>query len=140
MRRPSINTALLAVVSEGLFSRLSLGLVAFALVATKMVESRESRRDPLDLAGAATLAAGWLGMEQSIEPTEQAVGNAYQHARTLPRTLDGQIGALRHVADVRQVPDLVARLEAFAVDALVLEAAEPAFRRGVVPAIALAAH
>lgn len=37
---------------------LPLGLVAFALVATKMVESRESRRDPLDLAGAATLAAG----------------------------------------------------------------------------------
>lgn len=37
---------------------LPLGLLAFALVATKMVESRERRRDPLDLAGAATLAAG----------------------------------------------------------------------------------
>lgn len=37
---------------------LPLGLVAFALVATQMVESYEPRRDPLDLAGAATLAIG----------------------------------------------------------------------------------
>lgn len=37
---------------------LPLGLVAAALVATQMVESRERRRDPLDLAGAATLAVG----------------------------------------------------------------------------------
>ena len=37
---------------------LPLGVVAFALVATQMVESRESRRDPVDLAGAFTLAAG----------------------------------------------------------------------------------
>ena len=37
---------------------LPLGLLAFALVATQMVETREKRRDPLDLAGAATLAVG----------------------------------------------------------------------------------
>ena len=37
---------------------LPLGLLAGALVATQMVESRERTRDPLDLAGAATLAAG----------------------------------------------------------------------------------
>lgn len=37
---------------------LPLGLVAFALVATQMVESHEPRRDPVDLGGAATLAVG----------------------------------------------------------------------------------
>lgn len=37
---------------------LPLGFLAFALVATQMVESRESRRDPVDLAGAFTLGAG----------------------------------------------------------------------------------
>lgn len=37
---------------------LPLGLLAFALVATQMIESRESRRDPLDLTGAIMLALG----------------------------------------------------------------------------------
>ena len=37
---------------------IPLGLVAFALVGTQMIESRAPRPDPLDLAGAASLAAG----------------------------------------------------------------------------------
>ncbi len=37
---------------------IPLGIVAFALVATKMIESRASLPDPLDVAGGASLAAG----------------------------------------------------------------------------------
>jgi MFS family permease len=37
---------------------IPLGIVAFTLVATQMIESRSPLPDPLDLAGAATLAAG----------------------------------------------------------------------------------
>jgi MFS family permease len=37
---------------------IPLGLVAFTLVATQMIESRSALPDPLDLAGAASLAAG----------------------------------------------------------------------------------
>ncbi len=37
---------------------IPLGIVAFTLVATQMIESRAPRADPLDLAGAATLAGG----------------------------------------------------------------------------------
>lgn len=37
---------------------IPLGIVAFALVSTQMVESRATLPDPLDVAGAATLAAG----------------------------------------------------------------------------------
>jgi MFS family permease len=37
---------------------IPLGLIAFTLVATKMIESRAARPDPLDLAGAASLAIG----------------------------------------------------------------------------------
>ncbi len=37
---------------------IPLGIIAFVLVATKMIESRATLPDPLDLAGAASLAAG----------------------------------------------------------------------------------
>ncbi len=37
---------------------IPLGIVAFILVATQMIESRDQRGDPLDLAGAASLAVG----------------------------------------------------------------------------------
>ncbi|HTO87092.1 MAG TPA: MFS transporter [Thermoanaerobaculia bacterium] len=37
---------------------IPLGIVAFTLVATRMIESRSPRSDPVDVAGAATLALG----------------------------------------------------------------------------------
>lgn len=40
------------------------------------------------LAMAATLLCGYLGVEEQVEPSAQATGNAYHHARTLPRTLE----------------------------------------------------
>jgi MFS family permease len=41
---------------------IPLGIVAFVLVATQMVESRATLPDPLDVAGAATLAAGVVAL------------------------------------------------------------------------------
>jgi MFS family permease len=41
---------------------IPLGIVAFALVSTQMVESRATLPDPLDVAGAATLAAGVVAL------------------------------------------------------------------------------
>ena len=40
------------------------------------------------LAMAAALVAGYLGMVDAIEPTDKALGNAYNYERTLPRTLE----------------------------------------------------
>jgi len=39
------------------------------------------------LAIAATLACGWLGMEQEIEPSEPVEGSAYRLAQTLPQQM-----------------------------------------------------
>ncbi|HEY2658647.1 MAG TPA: glutamine synthetase family protein [Caulobacteraceae bacterium] len=61
------------------------------------ISDRENRRIENRLPGAdanpylaigAALIAGYLGMEEKIEPSAQAVGNAYIHARTLPKTLE----------------------------------------------------
>jgi glutamine synthetase len=40
------------------------------------------------LAIAAALISGYLGIEEAIEPTAPEGGNAYNHARTLPKTLE----------------------------------------------------
>jgi glutamine synthetase len=53
------------------------------------------------LAMAAALAAGYLGVTEAIEPSPQATGNAYAHARTLPRTLDEALERFRACAPVR---------------------------------------
>lgn len=46
------------------------------------------------LAMSATLIAGWLGIEQKVEPLEMVTGNAYRHARTLPRTMGDALDRL----------------------------------------------
>lgn len=46
------------------------------------------------LAMAATLIAGWLGIERGVEPLPLVAGNAYRHARTLPRTLEDAMDRL----------------------------------------------
>ena len=56
------------------------------------------------LAIAATLLSGYLGMTQATEPTDQVTGNAYQHARTLPKTLEE---ALERFAKCGPVRDLL---------------------------------
>jgi glutamine synthetase len=46
------------------------------------------------LVTAATLACGWLGMTQRLQPTEPLAGSAYDHAHQLPRHLDDAIELL----------------------------------------------
>jgi glutamine synthetase len=53
------------------------------------------------LAMAAAFAAGYLGVAEAIEPSSQAAGNAYAHARTLPRTLEEALERFRACSPVR---------------------------------------
>jgi glutamine synthetase len=53
------------------------------------------------LAMAAALICGWLGMEEAIEPSAPEGGNAYRHARTLPKTLEEAMERFSACAPVR---------------------------------------
>ncbi len=55
------------------------------------------------LAIGAALIAGYLGIEQQIEPSAQAVGNAYIHARTLPKTLEEALERFNACLPVRDL-------------------------------------
>jgi len=55
------------------------------------------------LAMAAALISGYLGAVQGIERSAEAVGNAYHHARTLPRTLEEALERFNACQPVRQV-------------------------------------
>ena len=46
------------------------------------------------LVTAATLACGWLGMQQRLQPSEALTGSAYDYAHQLPRHLDDAIELL----------------------------------------------
>jgi glutamine synthetase len=52
---------------------------------------------------AATLACGYLGIEQRIEPTPECTGNAYQSAYDLPRSLAEAVSLLRSNQDLAEV-------------------------------------
>jgi len=53
------------------------------------------------LALAASLSCGYLGVEQVLEPSPEATGNAYHFARTLPRTLEEALERFRTCDPVR---------------------------------------
>ena len=55
------------------------------------------------VATAVTLACGYLGMQQKIEPTEESSGNAYQAQRELPRSLSDALENLERAPDLAQV-------------------------------------
>ncbi len=61
------------------------------------ISDRDNRRIEVRLPGAdanpylaiaSSLISGYLGITEAIEPSAPAVGNAYSHARTLPKTLE----------------------------------------------------
>jgi glutamine synthetase len=56
------------------------------------------------LAIAAALICGYLGVEEKLEPSQSVTGNAYNHARTLPRTLED---ALERFSACRPVRNLL---------------------------------
>ena len=77
------------------------------------ISDPENRRIEVRLPGAdanpylamtASLLSGYLGMVEAIAPTPQAFGNAYIHARTLPKTLEE---ALERFNRCRKVCDLL---------------------------------
>jgi len=53
------------------------------------------------LAMAAALICGYLGIEEAIEPAAPVGGNAYHHARTLPKTLEEAMERFTVCAPVR---------------------------------------
>ena len=76
------------------------------------ISDRENRRIENRLPGAdaspylaiaAALISGYLGIEEAIEPSAQVGGNAYNHARTLPRTLDDALERFSACKPVRSL-------------------------------------
>jgi glutamine synthetase len=55
------------------------------------------------LAIAASLACGYLGIEEKIQPSEPYVGSAYGLPRTLPRHLDDALDQLRQCEPLKRV-------------------------------------
>jgi len=81
----------------------SCGLrVPIADAANRRIENRLPGADANPyLAMAAALVSGWLGVTGEVEPMSQVHGNAYEHARTLPRTLDEALERFRACEPVR---------------------------------------
>jgi glutamine synthetase len=55
------------------------------------------------LAIAASLVCGYMGIMEKLEPTEALDGNAYQWARTIPRTLEESLDRFNNCAPVRNL-------------------------------------
>jgi len=83
----------------------SCGLrVPIADAANRRIENRLPGADANPyLAMAAALVSGWLGVTGEVEPMPQVRGNAYEHARTLPRTLDEALERFRACEPVRRL-------------------------------------
>jgi glutamine synthetase len=70
----------------------------------RRVENRVAGADANPyLAIAATLACGFLGMVDELEPTKPIEGSAYRLAQTLPRNLPDALDQLRRARPLRQV-------------------------------------
>jgi glutamine synthetase len=54
------------------------------------------------LAIAASLICGYIGMVDRMQPPKAITGNAYNRARTLPRTLEGALDRFSHCKPVRE--------------------------------------
>ena len=54
------------------------------------------------LAIAATLICGYIGIDQTVEPSGQTSGNAYHEPRTLPRTLEEALERFKACQPVRE--------------------------------------
>jgi glutamine synthetase len=55
------------------------------------------------LAIAASLIAGYAGVKQKLKPAPMVVGNAYRHARTLPRTLEEALDRFNNCTEIRNL-------------------------------------
>lgn len=72
--------------------------------ANRRVENRVAGVDANPyLAIAASLACGWLGMTEKIEPNNPVEGNAYRFAYSLPRHLTDALYKLNHARPLKDV-------------------------------------
>jgi glutamine synthetase len=72
--------------------------------AARRVENRVIGADANPyVALAATLACGYLGIEQKLEPTEECTGDGYRSAYDLPRSLGEAVALLRTQQDLADV-------------------------------------
>ena len=55
------------------------------------------------LAMAAALICGYLGIEEALEPSQAVTGNAYHHARTLPKSLEDALERFNACERVRDL-------------------------------------
>ena len=75
-----------------------------ASAAARRVENRVGGADANPyVAMAATLACGWLGLRQRIEPGPECTGNAYLDDYALPRSLSEALQELRDDTDLREI-------------------------------------
>jgi len=75
-----------------------------ASAAARRVENRVAGADANPyLAIAASLACGYIGMVDELEPTKPIEGSAYRLAQTLPRYLSDALDQLRRAKPLRQV-------------------------------------
>ena len=75
-----------------------------ASAAARRVENRVGGADANPyVAMAATLACGWLGLRQRIEPGPECTGNAYLDDYALPRSVSEALQALRDDTDLREI-------------------------------------
>jgi glutamine synthetase len=103
-RRLSRNTAAPINIQWGTDNR-TVGIRSpLASPAARRIENRVIGADANPyVALAATLACGWLGMTQQIEPTNECKGDAYLGEYQLPRSLGEALQLLRDEADLRAV-------------------------------------
>ena len=87
------------------FDNRTVGLrVPLAPAEATRVENRVPGSDTNPyLAIAASLAAGYLGMEEKLEPTKPLEGSAHERAITLPRDMHSALKLMRRCAPVRRL-------------------------------------
>ena len=83
---------------------IPLGLIALALVATQMVESRAALPDPLDLAGAATLVAGIAGLLFAVLHRPGEGGLAFGWRAAIFAAAVGSLALFVHLQNRRAHP------------------------------------
>jgi glutamine synthetase len=70
--------------------------------ASRRIENRVAGADANPyLALAASLAAGLQGLQNKLSPSEPVIGNGYDHAQTLPRSMETAMQVMQNSANAR---------------------------------------
>ena len=103
-RRLARNTAAPINIQWGCDNR-TVGIRSpVAVPSARRIENRVIGADANPyVAFAATLACGWLGIQQKLEPTPECKGDAYLGDFQLPRSLGEALDLLRHQKDLAEV-------------------------------------